>query len=76
MSTGQLLYLGLVLAGFAVFMVVLSSTCVYVWLGDQKSRRAAAAMASGTPVGPVIAPPVVAETVEVGGKVSDVVAMH
>lgn len=67
-------YLIMVLTGFATFMVVLGSTYAYVKLGDRKAARAA--VASARQVAPVVAAPRVAETVDVGGKVGDLVGVH
>jgi hypothetical protein len=76
MITGQMAYLGLVLAGFTVFMIVLASTHIYVVLGERKERAAAKKAASTPQVGTVVAPPRLAEAVDVGGEVGDLVSVH
>jgi len=76
MITAQMAFLGLVLTGFTVFMTVLAWTHIYVLLGERKDRAAAKASASAAKVRPVVAPPVLAETVDVGREVGDLVSVH
>jgi hypothetical protein len=76
MITGQMAYLGLVLAGFTVFIAVLASTHIYVVLGERKERAAAKQAASTPQVGTVVAPPRLAKAVDVGGEVGDLVSVH
>lgn len=67
-------YLVLVIAGFSIFMIVLAWTYAYVKLGDRKAARAA--KTSARQVAPIVPAPRVAETVDVGGKVRDLVSVH
>jgi hypothetical protein len=66
-------YLVLVITGFSTFMIVLASVYAFVKQGD---RQAARAQASAGKVAPVVAAPGLAEAVDVGGEVRDLVGVH
>ena len=62
-------FLALVLVGFSTFVIVIASVYAYVKLGDRKA-------ASARKVAAVVPAPGVAEAVDVGGEVRDLVGMR
>jgi len=76
MITAQMAFLGLVLTGFMVFMTVLAWAHIYVLLGERKDRAAAKASASAAGIRPIVAPPSLAEAVDIGREVGDLVGVH